>query len=312
MFTVAAAQIAPVFLDAKATTEKAVAYLHEAARSGAQLVAFGETFLPGYPFWLSSTGGAAFNDARQKAAYAQYLAAAISAEGPELTEIATVARELGVFVVMGFAERGPGPASGSVYCSVAPIHPKRGLLEVHRKLVPTYEERLAWAPGDGYGLRVHEFAGVRISALNCWENWMPQARHALYAQGAELHVAIWPGSSRLTRDITRFVALEGRLPVLSAGSLLRRSDVREDFEFAGELPKGEQFYDGGSACAAADGTYLFEPQSGAEQLFFAEVDLQAASGERQNFDVTGHYSRSDVFSVEVDRRRRLAARFRDE
>jgi nitrilase len=223
-----------------------------------------------------------------------------------------VARELGVFVVMGFAERGPGPASGSVYCSVAPIHPKRGLLEVHRKLVPTYEERLAWAPGDGYGLRVHEFAGVRISALNCWENWMPQARHALYAQGAELHVAIWPGSSRLTRDITRFVALEGRLPVLSAGSLLRRSDVREDFEFAGELPKGEQFYDGGSACAAADGTYLFEPQSGAEQLFFAEVDLQAASGERQNFDVTGHYSRSDVFSVEVDRRRRLAARFRDE
>src|SRR5262249_34939183 len=148
-------------------------------------------------------------DRDQKEAYRTYLEAAVHIDGPELRAIAAAARQHDVFVILGVAERA-GPGSGSVHCTLVPIHPQCGVLAPHRKLVPTYEERLVWAPGDGYGLEAHEFDGVRIGALNCWENWMPQARHALYAAGVELHVALWPGAVRNTRDATRFIALEGR------------------------------------------------------------------------------------------------------
>ena len=146
-------------------------------------------------------------------------------DGPEIAAIVEAAQARGVYVVLGVAERGVGSGSGSVYCTLVPIHPERGLLTPHRKLVPTYEERLVWAPGDGQGLEAHELDGARVAALNCWENWMPQARHALYAEGEEVHVALWPGGMHNTGDVTRFIALEGRVFVLSACGLLRRSDV---------------------------------------------------------------------------------------
>jgi len=179
--------------------------------------------------------------------------------------------------------------------------------------MPTYEERLVWGQGDGHGLRVHPVAGARVGGLNCWENWMPQARHALYAQGEELHVSVWPGNPRNTADITRFIALEGRVFSLAANGLLGLADIPTGFPLREELAASPvtTYCRGGSAVAAPDGSWLVEPVADEERLVIADLDLALLGRERQNFDPAGHYSRPDVFRVEVDRQRRAAAVFRD-
>jgi nitrilase len=228
---VAAAQARPVWLDPAATAKKAVAWLEQASREDVDLVVFPEAFLPGYPFWVEHTGGARFNDPAQKKAYAAYVSAAVEATGPELTSLTQAAADLGIFVYLGGVERAVDQAAGTVFCTLFAIDPASGLVGAHRKLMPTYEERLVWGFGDGHGLRVHRAASVRAGGLNCWENWMPQARHALYAQGEELHVSVWPGNPRNTIDITRFIALEGRVFSLAANGLLSLADVPAGFPF---------------------------------------------------------------------------------
>jgi len=310
---VAAAQAHPVWLDPAATTDKVVTWLEQAAAQGVELVAFPETFLSGYPFWVELTGGANFNDARQKRAYAAYLEAAVELDGPELRRIREAAGDLGVFVYLGTTERDVACGRGTVFCTLVAIDPAAGIVSAHRKLMPTHEERLVWGSGDGHGLQVHRFAGTRVSGLNCWENWMPQARHALYAQGSELHVSVWPGNPRNTADIARFIALEGRVYSLAANGLLSLSDVPSDFPLHDELAElgVEHYCRGGSAIAAPDGSWLVEPVVAEERLIVADLDLRRVAEERQNFDPTGHYSRPDVFAVQVDRRRRSAVAFQD-
>ena len=143
---------------------------------------------------------------------------------------------------------------------------------------------------------------------------MPQARHAMYAGGEDLHVSVWPGSCDLTRDITRFTALEGRVYVLAASALLSLDDIPRDFPLYDEiaaLPAGGVEYDGGSAIAGPDGRWLAEPVAVEERLVCAEIDLRRVREERQNFDPTGHYSRPDVFEVRVNRRRLEAVTFEE-
>jgi nitrilase len=203
---VAAAQAASVWLDSAATAAKVVELLERAARERVELVVFPETFLSGYPFWVMLGGAGRFGDAEHARAYGAYLEAAVELDGPELRRIAEAARDLGVFVFLGVTERGTGSGRGTVYCTLVAIDPQRGLVGAHRKLNPTHAERTVWGRGDGNGLRTHRVGALRVGGLNCWENWMPLARHALYADGEEVHVAAWPGSAAQTADIARFRA----------------------------------------------------------------------------------------------------------
>ncbi|MFE9575468.1 carbon-nitrogen hydrolase family protein [Nocardia sp. NPDC006044] len=307
---IAAAQARPAWLDPTAGTKIVVDYLTQAAAAGVELVAFPETFLSGYPIWLARTGGARFDNPVQKAAYAYYLDAAVTLDGPQIATVREAVADLGVFCYLGITER----VRGTVYCTLVAIDPVRGVVSAHRKLMPTHEERMVWGIGDGNGLRAHDVGEFRVGGLSCWENWMPQARHALYADGTTLHVSTWPGSVRNTRDITRFVAMEGRVYSLAVGAVLDYEDVPADFPLRDELlavgkPAG---YDGGSALAAPNGDWLIEPVAGEERLVIADIDPAEVARERQNFDPTGHYSRPDVFTVTVDRRRRTAAKFVEE
>ena len=310
---VAAAQARPCWLDPDATTRKVLDWLQDAAAQGVELVAFPETFLSGYPFWVELTGGARFDDPLQKRAYAAYLEAAVELDGPQLSQVTGAARDLGVFVYLGTTERATGSARGTVFCTLVAIDPQQGLVSAHRKLMPTYEERLVWGQGDGHGLRVHDTGGIRVGGLNCWENWMPQARNALYAQGEDLHVSVWPGNPRNTADITRFIALEGRVWSLAVNGLISLRDVPADFPLRDALEAAgvRDYCTGGSAIAAPDGTWHVEPVVGDERLVLADLDPAAVRRERQNFDPTGHYSRPDVFRVDVDRSRRDAVHFHD-
>jgi nitrilase len=304
---VAIAQIAPAWLDRAATTDRIVAAIAEAGEAGAGLVAFGEALLPGYPFWIEHTDGARFEDDLQKSLFAHYCTQAVVVERGDLDPIRAAARRHRLWVALGIVERAPDRGGHSLYCTLALIDASGTLRNLHRKLVPTHEERLVWAPGDGAGLRTFAVGPFTVGGLNCWENWMPLPRAALSAQGEDLHLALWPGNHRNTRDITRFAAREGRSYVVGASALLRRSDIPDAHPHAALLRERlpETCADGGSAIAGPDGEWVLEPSS-REGLLLADLHLDAVYRERQNFDPSGHYARPDVLSLRLDRQRRSA------
>jgi nitrilase len=162
---VAAAQTAPVWGDKEATTARIIEWIERAANDGVDLVAFGETFLSGYPFWVARTDGARWEAEDQKAAYAFYLEAAVALDGPELSNIAATVAQTGVFTYLGITER--SPSRGTVYATLVGVDPSSGIVSAHRKLMPTYEERLVWGTGDGHGLVVHDLGRARVGGLNC-------------------------------------------------------------------------------------------------------------------------------------------------
>ena len=297
---VAAIQAAPVFLDSQSTTDKVLGLMREAASNGAELCAFPETFLSGYCVWPMSGG---FSNDKQKAAYAAYVDASVRADGPELAAVEAEARSLGIFVYLGFIER--ATSTTSVYCSLAAIDPERGRVSVHRKLRPTYEERLVWSAGDGHGLEVHDYKGFRVGGLNCWENWMPLARYSLYGQGEQVHVGTWPGAPRLTRNITRFIAMEGRVYSIAVGGVIRAADIPEAFPMKEELlERGDVYMTGGSMIVGPDGEVIEgSPTRGEEAILYADLDLNVVRQERENFDPAGHYARPDVFNLTINRER---------
>jgi predicted amidohydrolase len=179
--------------------------------------------------------------------------------------------------------------------------------------MPTYEERLTWSPGDGHGLQVHRLGPFTVGGLNCWENWMPLARAALYGQGEDLHIAIWPGGLHNTKDITRFIAQEARSYVVSVSGLMRASDFPADTPHLAAITADidDPLANGGSCVAAPDGSWVVEPVVGEEKLIVATLVHQRVREERQNFDPAGHYSRPDVTRLTVDRQRQQTVHFDD-
>jgi nitrilase len=184
---------------------------------------------------------------------------------------------------------------------------------VHRKLQPTYDERLTWSPGDGHGLQVHSLKEFTVGGLNCWENWMPLPRAALYAQGEDLHVAVWPGSDHNTKDITRFIARESRSYVISVSSLMTIEDFPNDTIYLKEMfetaPK--VLANGGSCIAGPDGEWILEPVLHEEGNIYQTIDFNSVLEERQNFDPVGHYSRPDITKLIVNRERQSTVDFKD-
>lgn len=309
---IALAQIAPVWFDREKTLAKVCGRVTEAANNGCDLVAFGETLVPGYPFWLEYSGVTAFNSPFHKQFHAEYVNEAVCIERGDLAEVCELARDRLIAAYLGILER-PADRGESVYASLVYIGKDGSIGSVHRKLMPTYDERMTWANGDGHGLRTHELGAFTVGGLNCWENWMPLARTALYAQGEDLHVAVWPGCLRNTKDITRFIAFESRSYVASVSSLMRRSDLPSDLLGIGTIIANspEFLADGGSCIAGPDGEWIIEPFCNEEKLIIATLDQKRVREERQNFDPTGHYSRPDVFEFNIDRRREIAAKFTD-
>lgn len=303
--TVALAQIAPVWLDQKATLQKVLSSIEEASQQGAELIIFGEGLLPGYPWWLSITHSAAWDHKIQKEIHAHYARNAVQIEAGDLKEIQDLAKQHQIAVYLGIIERPQDRGGHSLYCSLVYIDPKGEMLSVHRKLQPTYDERLTWSPGDGHGLRVHPLKAFTLGGLNCWENWMPLARTALYGLGENLHIAVWPGSVRNTELITRMIAQESRSFVISVSSLMRKTDFPADTPHLDVILENcpEVLADGGSCIAGPDGRWILEPVANREGLLFATLDFNRVLEERQNFDPVGHYSRPDVLQLRVNRER---------
>jgi nitrilase len=311
--TVGLAQIAPVWLDRDGTTAKIVRWIEMAAAEGAELVVFGEALLPGYPFWVERTDGARFESEVQKRLYAHYAAEAVVIGRGDLDPLQDACRQHGIACYVGTIERATDRGGHSLYCSMIYIDAHGAIGSVHRKLQPTYEERLVWAMGDGNGLRTHALGPFTVGGLNCWENWLPLARASLYGQGEDLHVAIWPGNQRNTEDITRFIAREARSYVVSVSGLMRASDIGENLPEADLLRETADalMANGGSCVSDPDGQWVLEPVTGDERLSIVELDHTSVLEARQSLDVVGHYSRPDVTRLIVDRQRQATVQFED-
>ncbi len=310
---VAMAQIAPVWLNKQATIAKIESAIQEAAKEGAELVVFGEALLPGYPFWLALNDGAEWEKKENKELHAHYVRNSVQIEAGELDSICALSKENNIAIYLGIMERAKNRGGHSIYATLVYINQEGEIKSVHRKLQPTYDERLTWAPGDGNGLKVHPLKQFNVGGLNCWENWMPLPRAALYGQGENLHIAVWPGSDLNTKDITRFIARESRSYVISVSSLMQKADFPESTPHLDSIleKSPEVLANGGSCIAGPDGEWIIEPVLDKEGLIYQDLDFNRVYEERQNFDPVGHYSRPDVTKLIVNRERQSTVEFKD-
>ncbi|MDG1263468.1 MAG: carbon-nitrogen hydrolase family protein [Flavobacteriaceae bacterium] len=310
---VALAQISPVWLNKNKTLDKVKTAMLEAYKEKAQLIIFGEGLLPGYPFWLALTNGAQWDLKINKVLHAHYVQNSVDIENGDLDEVCALASQYKMAVYIGIIERASNRGGHSLYCSLVFINDQGVICSVHRKLQPTHDERLTWAPGDGNGLQVHSHKGFTLGGLNCWENWMPLPRAALYGMGENVHCAVWPGSEHNTKDITRFIARESRSYVISVSALMTKNDFPKDTPYFEELLDAapDNLANGGSCVANPDGSWLIEPIVNSEGVFCAEIYLNRIYEERQNFDPSGHYSRPDVTQLHLNRERQSTLKVKE-
>ncbi len=282
-FPVAIIQQSPVFMDLAASMEKACTLIESAARNGAQLVTLGETWLPGYPAWLDYCPDVALWDhAPTKGVFARLRQNSVLVPGPETARLAQLAGDRRLTLVIGVNERvETGPGNGTLYNSLLTFDVEGRLANHHRKLVPTYTERLVWGEGDGGGLDSVPSPGGRVGGLICWEHWMPLARQTLHVAGEAIHVAVWPTVHEMHQLASRHYAFEGRCFVLAAGLVMRVKELPAEL---GLPPKMAERPDdfvlrGGSAIIGPDGRYLVEPIFDKETTITAELDLAAVDRE---------------------------------
>jgi predicted amidohydrolase len=300
---VAAVQAAPIYMNLERSLARAVELIAEAARRRSQLVVFPESWLPGYPAWLDTCRDVArWDHPPMKRLYSQLMDNSVTVPGPVTEELGEAARRHNLTLVMGVHERvNTGAGRGTIYNSILTFGPTGELLNVHRKLVPTFNERLIWGAGDGRGLKTVETPVGKIGGLICWEHWMPHARQALHIGGEDIHVALWPSVKEMHQIASRHYAFEGRCFVVAAGSIMRRSDIPQELEMAdnetGE--ENELILNGGSAVIGPDGQYVAGPAFGSEVIILARINLERIREESMVLDVTGHFNRPDIFDFRL-------------
>ncbi len=304
---VALIQASSVYYDLDKTIAKACSLIDEAARQGAQLAAFPETFFPGYPAWLDcAVDYARWDHKPTKRLYARLAANSLAIDSAEMRQIQRRARENDIVLVVGLNERvATGRGNRSLYNSAVTIDSDGAIVNHHRKLRPTYTEQLVWAQGDGAGLGAVDTAAGRVGALICWEHWMPLARQAMRLSSESIHVALWPAVKESHQIASRHYAFEGRVFVLAVGGIMRADEFPDELDLPNALRAQPEalLLNGGSAVIAPDGDYLVAPVYDAETIIYADLDLGRIAEEQMTLDVTGGYARDDVFAFEVNRQR---------
>lgn len=302
MSTIAIIQRPPVLLDRTATLARAVQSVAEAAAAGASLVVLPELYIPGYPSWIWRLA-AGRDGALMGQLHGLLLANAVDLGSDDLQDLYQAARRHGVSIVCGINECERRRGGGTLYNSVVVIGPRGELLNRHRKLMPTNPERMVHGPGDASGLRAVDTPVGRLGTLICWENYMPLARYALYADGVEVYVAPTYDSGESWITTLRHIALEGRCWVLGSGTLLRGSDIPEDFPGREQLfaDPDEWINDGDSLVVDPSGRLVAGPLHREEGILYAEIDVARVAPARRTLDVSGHYARADIFELQVRR-----------
>lgn len=295
-------QYKPIFNDLSASIEKAAALIHQAAAQKCELVIFGETWFCGYPAWLDYAPGASlWNNPAVKEVFAHMHANSLSIKSKEMAELKKLSVELNVSIGFGFNEIVHGQAGhGSIYNSFGLLVDGELVIH-HRKLMPTFTEKLLYAPGDGAGLISHPVNNVQVGGLICWEHWMPLSRQALHDTGEQVHLALWPKVHEMHQIASRQYAFEGRCFVIAVGHMLSVSDLPDQLQYTTNT---EELLNGGSCVIGPDGQYVLNPVFDKEGLLTTELDLSMIKKEQMTLDVSGHYQRSDIFDLSVNKERK--------
>jgi nitrilase len=308
---VAVVQKPPVLLDRTATIERLMAAIDEAADGGASLVVLPEAFIPGYPTWIwrLRPGG---DIALAGELHARLRANAINIAAGDLAPVCEATRERRVTLVCGINELDSDFSGTTLFNTVVVIGPDGAMLHSHRKLVPTNPERMVWGRGDGRSLKVVDTPAGRIGVLVCWENYMPLARYALYAQNIDILIApTWDCGEEWLASM-RHIAREGGTWVVATGTAIQGLDVPADFPERGRLFTDDEWLcDGGAVIVRPSGKILAGPMLRDKGILYGEIDRDAALRARRSLDVTGHYARPDVFQLHIDRKPKLPVMFDD-
>lgn len=303
MTHLAIVQKAPAFLDKDKTIRLAVEAVQEAAGNGAELVVFTEAFIPGYPAWIwRLRPGGDWNTS--EALHHRLLQNSVNVNSDDLMPLYDAAKKHQVTIVCGIEERDGKLSQSTLYNTVITIGPDGTLLNKHRKLMPTNPERMVWGFGDASGLKVVDSPAGRIGTLLCWENYMPLARYALYAQGVEIYIAPTYDSGDGWLGSLQHIAREGCCWVVGCGNLMKGSDIPEDFPEKERLyPDAEEWINpGDSVVIAPGGEIVAGPMNKEAGILYHDIDREKVSIAKRAFDVAGHYSRPDIFQLHVNTR----------
>jgi nitrilase len=310
MKKVAVVQQPPIYLNLNSSMERAIDLIAQAAHQGAHLVVFPETWLPGYPtfVWRLAPGAGM---AKTDVLFALSQSNSVDRSKGGLVPLQEAAREHGVVVVVGYQEIDGAVSGSTLFNSCAIIDADGRLANNHRKLMPTNPERMIWGFGDGSGLNVVETAVGRVGTLICWENYMPLARYALYAQNIDIYVAPTWDSGETWLATMQHIAREGGCWVIGCATALEAADIPEDVPYRDELfPNKDEWVNQGDAVVYAPfGGVVAGPMRKDKGFLFAEIDVAAAKASRRKFDASGHYARPDVFSLHVNREVQVPAHF---
>ena len=312
MTQIAIVQKPPVFLDKSDTIELAVTMVAEAASYGAELIVFSETFIPGYPTWIWRLRPGT-DWSLSEALHARLLSNAVDMDSEDLAFLYEAARKHQVSIVCGIEERDNAQSQTTLYNSTIIIGPDGTLLNKHRKLMPTNPERMVWGFGDATGLKVVETSAGRVGTLMCWENYMPLARYALYAQGVELYIAPTYDSGDDWISSLRHIAREGGCWVVGCGNLMQGRDIPDDFPGKAELyaDANEWINPGDSVVIAPGGEIMAGPMRAQAGILYCDIDREKVGIAKRALDVAGHYSRPDIFTLQVDTRPQSSIVFKD-
>lgn len=301
MAKIAIIQESPVLLDRQKTIEKVIQLVEQAVSADASLIVFPEAFISGYPAWIwrLRPGG---DWGLSEGLHSRLLDSAVDIDAGDLKPLCDVAKKYNVTIVCGMNERDGKLSKATLYNTAVVIGKDGDILNRHRKLMPTNPERMVWGFGDGSGLNVVETPAGRVGTLLCWENYMPLARYTLYSQGVEIYVAPTYDSGDEWLGTMKHIAREGRCWVICSGVALTNSDIPADFPEREALYPGteEWINPGDSAVIAPGGELVAGPMRKEKGILFAEVDSERVGIAKRDLDVTGHYSRPDIFSLHVD------------
>jgi nitrilase len=301
MSKIAIAQKSPAFMNKQETIQIVVDTVAEAAQQGAELVVFSEAFIPGYPTWIWRLRPGGDWDLSEQL-HAKLQANAVDLSSDDLQPIYQAAKRHCLTIVCGIEERDNQLSRGTLYNTVVVIGPDGKLLNRHRKLMPTNPERMVWGFGDASGLKVIDTPCGRIGTLLCWENYMPLARYALYAQGVEIYIAPTYDSGDAWLGTLQHISREAGCWVLGSGNLMQASDIPDDLPGKSTLyPDADEWVNpGDSVVIAPGGEIIAGPMHQSTGILYADIDLDKASIAKRALDVTGHYSRPDIFQLQVN------------
>jgi len=300
MTKVAVIQEAPVFLNKKETIKKAVALIDKSASSNASLIVFPETFVPGYPDWIWRLKPANDEELTEEI-HAQLLANSINLKSDDLKPLCDSAKKHQVTIVCNINERDYAHSQTTIYNTNVIIGCDGAILNRHRKLMPTNPERMVWGFGDASGLKVIDTPCGKIASLICWENYMPLARYALYAQGVEIYIAPTWDSGDTWVSTMRHIAKEGSCWVIGNGSAIKGRDFPDNFPGKTTLyPDPDEWVNtGDSVVVKPGGEIVAGPMRREQGILYADIDACNASSAHRKLDVAGHYARPDIFKLHV-------------